>query len=604
MTWGKAEQKLVEKASAAAAKAAVAEAMLKGKGKGGKGVASAKGKSKGKGHAATVKEGAKLKEGQWLCLNHVCKFAVARIPNPPGSRRCTNNECCLPKSEAMNPKLNERVRPAQPASSAKSAQVQAAADAAREKSKAAAKAEEANKSGQVAIPVLPVQVTPLSIPAVKEAVKLTKAAERKVAFTQQQADSFSNITPALAAVLESLAREKRPEPWSGSREAQKTADSFLKDSTHVSRCAELAEAEENLQNLQSALGHLKPTSPTYKALTTEMETAQALVGKLQKTLPSPSLQTSCFEEVKAAYRRHCQTRKDRSAKGKAAAEERKEFRREQIRLLRSELDMFEDTLEELQQDLENDYEQLTIHLERFDEEVLEILQKGRNDGAETHNMDTEADPLVAQLNRDKALAEEKVRQAEEQARERVRKAEEELNKAKAETQEAKAEAEAMKKKAEEALHAAGKKKNTTDPKEEAEAFDLDDALELDPELVPELEVPKGQKGLTEGAAANFEQAYQVLQQIRWMPNVQLAFQVLCISIDDVQTLVGEQWDRVYEEQPKAEDVAHPQILRLLHVALEKLSAKHLASRSADEKQEACRKAREALREQAKRQRTN
>ena len=105
-----------------------------------KGKGSAKGKGNGKGNTAALKEGHALKEGQWLCLNHVCKFAVQRIPNPAGARRCTNNECCLPKSEAMNPKLDERVRPVQPSTSAKTAQVQAAAEAARQKSKATAEA--------------------------------------------------------------------------------------------------------------------------------------------------------------------------------------------------------------------------------------------------------------------------------------------------------------------------------------------------------------------------------------------------------------------------------------------------------------------------------
>ena len=133
--------------------------------------------------------------------------------------------------------------------------------------------------------------------------------------------------------------------------------------------------------------------------------------------------------------------------------------------------------------------------------------------------------------------------------------------------------------------------------------DATEPLELDLDLLPDMRLPEGQTELTPEAAANYQQAYQVLQQIRWLPNVRLTFQVLGISIADIKALIGEQWHKVYQEEPSPEDTAHPQVLRLLNFALEKLSATLLANRSPDERKEAQKKAREALKEQAKRQRT-
>ena len=106
-------------------------------------ISPGKGKAKGKGKAAApgkpLKQGEKLAEGQWLRKNHICEWAIKRMPNPPGTKRCGNTKCCLPKSEAMNPPHDQRVAPAAPSYSIKTALANATAAAAKERSAALAK---------------------------------------------------------------------------------------------------------------------------------------------------------------------------------------------------------------------------------------------------------------------------------------------------------------------------------------------------------------------------------------------------------------------------------------------------------------------------------
>ena len=73
-----------------------------------------------------------------------------------------------------------------------------------------------------------------------------------------------------------------------------------------------------------------------------------------------------------------------------------------MRLLRGELDTFEDALDVLDQELEDEYTQLNQNLEAYDEEVLEILQERLGEEGIVHDISKETDPLVAQLRRDTA----------------------------------------------------------------------------------------------------------------------------------------------------------------------------------------------------------
>ena len=69
---------------------------------------------------------------------------------------------------------------------------------------------------------------PLEVREVNKAVKEAETQARKVGFTQQQAEDFADVAPALKAVCEALAKERRPAPWQ-ERDPAKTAESFLKD---------------------------------------------------------------------------------------------------------------------------------------------------------------------------------------------------------------------------------------------------------------------------------------------------------------------------------------------------------------------------------------
>ena len=296
-------------------------------------------------------------------------------------------------------------------------------------------------------------------------------------------------------------------------------------------------------------------------------------------MPSADLRASCLEEITAAYKRFIRTRKDRATKGRQAAEARQEARWEITRTLRSELDAFEDALRELEVKVTDEYETLAEDLDAFDEEVLEQIQlRVDTEGCATTtvSMDKPADPQLEAQRRLKEAAEDKVRKLQ-QEEEKAQKEAEEL-KERLTAKESRAEAQ---------------------PDEMMTGEGLDDTLELDPDAVPEL----GNRELKPEAIANLDMAYQLIQQVRWVPNVKMTFQILAVGFKEMETMLGEQWTRVYPEAPKWGDAIHPQILRLMNAALEKLSANYLAAGDSEERKEAQKKAKQTLLDQAKRLRT-
>ena len=102
--------------------------------------------------------------------------------------------------------------------------------------------------------------------------------------------------------------------------------------------------------------------------------------------------------------------------------------------------------------------------------------------------------------------------------------------------------------------------------------------------------------------ATFDYAYQLLEQVPWVTDVRVTFGLLQMKLSDLKCLIGEQWGKVYPADPSPETVVHPQVLRMLHTALLKLSAQVLAGRSEDLRKDAEKRAKESLREQVKRQR--
>ena len=100
---------------------------------------------------------------------------------------------------------------------------------AEESKKLAAKKETPAEEQEASIIPTCAAPPPLEVKEVAKAVSAAEASARKVGFTMEQAEAFSDIAPALRQVCEALAKERRPAPWH-ERDPATTAESFLKDS--------------------------------------------------------------------------------------------------------------------------------------------------------------------------------------------------------------------------------------------------------------------------------------------------------------------------------------------------------------------------------------
>ena len=429
----------------AEANSAMAEFLNNGKGSS-KG--SNKGKGKGKGSTPVgLSNNQHPKDGQWLCMNHVCHWAKARIPNPPSAKRCQNVKCCLPKSEAMNPPEGEKVKTnAAPSISLKAAKLAATVAATKQRSAAAAaktsgdtKASNVTEQPQVHkdIPVKPSEKA-LDVQLVKEAVKEQEKQSRRPAFTLEQAQSFTAVAPALTTIFESLQRERFPSQWNQNKDPRMTASSFLKDSQHFAKGVELLEAEEEVQRLQTVQMTCPPNHRLHKAATEDLVVAQTALAKLAKDTPSLNLKTCCHTEVRAAYMRSAQTRKDRAAKGKEAAQTRREKRWETIRAVRTELDAFEDALLSIENELQTTHEGRQVEHDAFDEEVMTCLRERLEEWGEGAPIEEGATEHWVDIDKPADPALEGQRKLKEAAEEKLRNLQVEIEKARTEAAEAKA----------------------------------------------------------------------------------------------------------------------------------------------------------------------
>ena len=84
--------------------------------------------------------------------------------------------------------------------------------------------------------------------------------------------------------------------------------------------------------------------------------------------------------------------------------------------------------------------------------------------------------------------------------------------------------------------------------------------------------------------------------------MEVTLEVLQLPWADLRNIIGDQLQTVYPKDPPSNAALHPQVLRLLHTALVKISAKLSTNTSDDTRKDAEKRAREALRAQAKRQR--
>ena len=505
-----------------------------------------------------------MKQGQWMCRCDWCQWALQAKPNHGFRKSCGG--CGTMKSDAMNPPLRFRVtQTGSPTISLKQQQPQQLQSKKETKGTGKGKGKKEAEQ-QMSIPVIHA-TEPLDLAKVSAAVKEVKTEEKKVAFTAEQAEAFKSLAPILQEVFVSLSKEKRARPWTSEKDPGQTAETFLKDSTHVAKGFELEAAELELQRLQRAQDLFPETDPLHKQIAEKLEAAKALVQRLGKTVPSESLKTSCLAEVKAAYRRHCQARKDRSEKGRLAADERKHQRRQLVRKLKEELEEFEDALDTLDQELEDEYTQLNSDLDAFDEEVMNTLQNKLGQEADEHSINKEEDPLVARLRRDT-----------EEAQERVRRAEAELAKAKAEA-------------AERGSGATG----TGEDSQPDEEMDID---ALDETTLPTLDTPKPEYVPT------LDRAWNVLTLARWTPLAKaLSPEVIGLTTSQIKELLGPLWEQVYPAaQPTEQAPLNAAAIYLLDVALNNLGTQ-LAKRSADERKTARDQAKTALGAAAKKART-
>ena len=409
-----------EKLASTAAKAAV-EACINGKGTGkGKGknqdAGGAKGKASGKGTTSTNK--VPLKPGQWLCDWAGCKWAIDKKPNHAYRLSCGG--CSILRTDKPIAKQRLSTQQTSPSKSLKGEQAKVKAEESKRKAEAAvseAKAKEGNGEA-VHEQAIPINMTskPLDLKEVEKAVSAAVADEKKVTFTQEQADNFKNLAHALQPVFDSLKTERRATPMRPNKDPAATADAFVKDSNSVTKGLELQKAEEEVTKLEATQGLFPESHPLQPVLKTQLENARALVTKLSKDLPSPDLRASCLEEIIASYKRNIRARKDRADKGREAAEARREERKQLVRKLRVELDTFEDILEELEDAVAEEYFSLGQDLDTFDEEVLELIQeKVDTDGAAQIPINKAADPLVEQLRKEKEDIAEKLRQVKAEA---------------------------------------------------------------------------------------------------------------------------------------------------------------------------------------------
>ena len=390
------------------------------------------------------------------------------------------------------------------------------------------------------------------------------------------------MAPALQCVFSSLAKERKPALWRDSKDPAATAEAFLKDSSHVAKGFQLQAAEEERQRLQSATLLFPESDPLHDVIHKKLQAAKDNVAKLAKEVPSRDLKTSCLEEVMAAYRRHVQTRRDRTQKGKDAAAARREERQEHLRVLRSELDSFEDALQEQDEGLEEAYDGLNAALDQFDEDVVAALAERvqEDPSAEVIRLDKHADPALEQLRKDK----ENLRRQLAQQDERIRKAE-------AEAAEAKAAAPTQ-------AQAAAQQEQQGEGQDEMDTADADPLGDVDVTKLPDLPDPSPE------AVPVLDRAWHVIHMTRWSQTARaLSVEIIGIPLLDMKQLLGPLWNSVFPfDDPDPRQPLPQAVICLLDVALTKVGTK-LTQRPAEEREKAKQEAKTALQSVPKKART-
>ena len=544
------------------------------------------------------------------------------------------------KHEAMNPPQRCRIVPkAPPSISAKEAEANKKAEEFKARALTAAQKKTESASASAADkdsvqskekepppppPFVPIAPSPPPLETTEAAAAVARMAKdsRKVGFTKEEAERFTAVAPCLAEVCISLSKEKHPLPWDETRDPAASAESFFRDSKTLGKSKDLEQAEAEVERLNSACV-LFPESHTFgKTVRKELETAKASLTKLQKDSPTQDLTVASLEEVLAAHKRAAQVRQDRVQKGRELAQERRTQRAQLVATLRDELAAFAQSLEELEDGLTQDYERRNAMHEQFEEEVREKIRVRIADNGGQEAMDmrippqarpngengAEAHGQVLQQQRDamKKYLEEAEKTLEEKRNEATKLADEVKKKHK-DAEEAEQRLKLLEeqntrllqqKEAARASEEAKKEEEEERTKRAASVSPATAEVVLDVNLLPEFTCESPAPHLI----AAFDHAYQVLEQVRWLAGVEVTLTVLNLTWADLLNMVGEQLKTVYLVEPPADVALHPQVLRMLHTALLRISAKLSAGSSDDERKAAEKRAEESLKAQAKRQR--
>ena len=547
---------------------------------------------------------AKPANGGFQCLHWDCKAAQRHQVTRASRMEC--HVCGRKKAEAISPKKENMVEWAREQAEGQRTKAQSgtAMPPGQGKSRAARFRRQANQaddagaksystvvSGQAAPSPIPVvKSSPaLVLDAVSKAVSETQAESRKVGFSQEQADRFAKVAPCLANICDALVKEKQPPPWDETRDPKATVDSFLKDSRTYVKSKELGNVEAEVERFTSATLLFPDSHPQAAGMKKQKEAAEQQLKKLQRDSPTPDLTVASLEEVGAAYKRATQTRQDRTQKAREQALERRQERRKQLDALKAELQEFSDALEILEDGLEEAYAHRIDSQEQYDESVRGSIRTLIQENGGQGDMDWDGLPANWMQEPQKDRHVEELTAQREAMRTKFAETEEALAAALADSADIAREAQQKREQAEQAAarleearaEAAGKEAAAVAAAQAAEAeatkaredlkaaqgVPLEPDSELDPDLMPVFDYSE----ITAPQVMVLHKAWKVLQYLRWSNGVRVTFAEFGMTGCYWKKIIGDQWASVYKTAPGDTDIVHPQILRLLAFALEKVA---------------------------------
>ena len=561
---------------------------------------SSKGKGKGKGD--------QLQVGWWQCKDADCLRALRernanRGPacNPAESKQCWN---CLAF------KGTEK------------AVAQATAATAWDTKQAGLRAKVASKPAQLHAAAMgaPLPPPPAPQPATSLSAYSTQhmetpgktLAEILVVSSPDDAwdpSAMKEIWPATGPLISLLGKEAMPPEWTERRSPEQEVSRLLGFQSTTARLEELTAAKGELTRLESVLYAMGPADQSPEAVGTKAkaEAARAKVQKLEKNAPQTPLERNAVDVALATHEGYLLARAQRVEKATQAAKERAMEREKWFDKVTEQLCVVRDRVMQLEMDKDHAYEDRAREQHEHDQAVSDLLRKKKEELAQK----IDQAPMTVDLTQEEQPAEPANADASTastpQASTLLQEMEKKLKEYQAQIEALRVEAEAAKSKNSELEKEAKRKEDSTAASPSATSSANKDGvgkesaakdIELDVDLLPAFtcEAPSPQ------VIAAFEHAFQVLEQVRWLTGVEVTMELLQLPWEDLCNTIGDQLQTVYPERPPAHAALHPQVLRLLHTALVRISTTLTESTSDDSRKNAKERAKESLRAQAKRQR--